>query len=589
MRKFTLFFSLLLTLAGATKAQADVKPLTPEEICKNGRLIVLKAQATNNPNYMVGPTGGTEKFDATENVFVIVSANNGSETTEFYLKRYSDGQFIQKPATLDGNIAFTTDENQYATFTVTTVEDKANADNTNNDHIHDAASNFLSGTEIGKLIRFITTSSAGTTYLNCNDKNQQMKVKKGTGAYTAFYVYDAAELQADYLFIGYVGALAIPQKQANDLLETYYQDNFSQTSYAELIALPSTTTGTNVFDASYYYRIENKEQTGVAITVNDDQTLSGLKEAAAASQIWKFTEAGTGTNGTIKYRLSAQGLSAQSFTNGRVSLTSNDATDVTTFYMIDCTNDGESIKTYAFSQGATVATGGGASGDKALKLGAHDNITGRDTDSYITGWASANPLSKWYLKRIESYTQNITSAGWASLNLPFAVQLPEDGSITAYYATGDNANAILLEEVGNVIPAQTPVVIQGSEGSYELSILSEAEALSVENKFLGTLLPAAPANPENTYALGLVAGKAKFCRLDSEATTIAANKAYYETAATTNPTNALSFAFGEATGIETAPKAEKAGTTYYDLNGRRVLYPAKGIYVTAGGQKVLFK
>ena len=67
--------------------------------------------------------------------------------------------------------------------------------------------------------------------------------------------------------------------------------------------------------------------------------------------------------------------------------------------------------------------------------------------------------------------------------------------------------------------------------------------------------------------------------------TIGANKAYLTKVAA--GIKAFTFDFGGTTGIdnpETAVEAEE----YYDLQGRRVMNPTKGIYVTKSGKKVLF-
>lgn len=53
--------------------------------------------------------------------------------------------------------------------------------------------------------------------------------------------------------------------------------------------------------------------------------------------------------------------------------------------------------------------------------------------------------------------------------------------------------------------------------------------------------------------------------------------------------NGLRFADGGTTGVEGAVTATQKKETFYDLNGRPVAYPTKGIYVTSSGKKVLFK
>ena len=78
--------------------------------------------------------------------------------------------------------------------------------------------------------------------------------------------------------------------------------------------------------------------------------------------------------------------------------------------------------------------------------------------------------------------------------------------------------------------------------------------------------------------------------VDNTPRVIAANKAYYVSSSAAGAAFTLSFG-GPTVGIdavEAADGAEKA-TIYYDLSGRRVLYPSNGIFVTGEGQKVFIK
>ena len=70
--------------------------------------------------------------------------------------------------------------------------------------------------------------------------------------------------------------------------------------------------------------------------------------------------------------------------------------------------------------------------------------------------------------------------------------------------------------------------------------------------------------------------------------TIAANKAYMNS--TTTPSNMKVFNFGgTSTSINNAVVGNAENNVYYDLNGRRVLYPAHGVFVKANGEKVYIK
>lgn len=52
----------------------------------------------------------------------------------------------------------------------------------------------------------------------------------------------------------------------------------------------------------------------------------------------------------------------------------------------------------------------------------------------------------------------------------------------------------------------------------------------------------------------------------------------------------LQFNFGDnTTGIDGVEVDNEKDTIYYDLNGRRVLYPTQGVYVTNTGKKVFIR
>ena len=77
-------------------------------------------------------------------------------------------------------------------------------------------------------------------------------------------------------------------------------------------------------------------------------------------------------------------------------------------------------------------------------------------------------------------------------------------------------------------------------------------------------------------------------------TLVPANKAFLPAANITSGSSQaqmLSFYIGgTVTGINAATAdAQNGNDVYYDLNGRRVLYPAHGIYVTGNGKKVFIK
>lgn len=203
------------------------------------------------------------------------------------------------------------------------------------------------------------------------------------------------------------------------------------------------------------------------------------------------------------------------------------------------------------------------------------------------------------IQKVTTYPVSISAAGYASLCLPFSVTLPESG-LTAYKVTAinrDNNNEMNLESVGNTIPAGEPVILQGAAGNYTLTINADNGTKATNNILTGATVKRTGIS-EEYYALAKKTidetETVAFFRVST--TNMPANKAYLlKKNIPAQADNAAMFMFnfdgngGEVTDINTATKTETESNVYYDLNGRRVLYPSHGIYVKGNGQKVFIK
>lgn len=203
------------------------------------------------------------------------------------------------------------------------------------------------------------------------------------------------------------------------------------------------------------------------------------------------------------------------------------------------------------------------------------------------------------IQKVTTYPVSISPAGYASLCLPFSVTLPESG-FTAYKVTAinrDNNNEMNLESVGRTIPAGEPVILQGAVGNYTLTINADNGTKATDNILTGATVKRTGIS-EDYYALAKKTidetETVAFFRVST--TNMPANKAYLlKKNIPAQADNAAMFMFnfdgngGEVTDINTATKAETESNVYYDLNGRRVLYPSHGIYVRGNGQKVFIK
>lgn len=203
------------------------------------------------------------------------------------------------------------------------------------------------------------------------------------------------------------------------------------------------------------------------------------------------------------------------------------------------------------------------------------------------------------IQKVTTYPVSVSAAGYASLCLPFSVTLPESG-LTAYKVTAinrNNNNEMNLESVGSTIPAGEPVILQGAEGNYTLTINADNGTKATDNILTGATVKRTGIS-EEYYALAKKTidetETVAFFRVNT--TNMPANKAYLlKKNIPASAVNAAMFMFnfdgngGEVTDINTATKAETESNVYYDLNGRRVLYPSHGIYVKGNGQKVFIK
>lgn len=207
-----------------------------------------------------------------------------------------------------------------------------------------------------------------------------------------------------------------------------------------------------------------------------------------------------------------------------------------------------------------------------------------------------NKSNYWQLVKVTSVPVTIKSVGWASVAFPFAVQVPAESGVKAYFAeSADDTRMTLSEITDGIIPANTGVLLAKDGGcTVNLPIITTTTTTTT---YPGNKLAYATAERNGyaskaNYMLSAKTGTVGF--LPSTMTLVPANKAFLPAANITSGSGQaqmLSFYIGGAvTGInDAAVDAHNGNNTYYDLNGRRVLYPAHGIYVTGNGKKVFIK
>lgn len=222
------------------------------------------------------------------------------------------------------------------------------------------------------------------------------------------------------------------------------------------------------------------------------------------------------------------------------------------------------------------------------------NAFGGVNNDVIRDYGGNNDSDKgnyWKFIEVTEIPVTVSAAGWASLALPFEVTIPAESGVVAYTAQRVDADKLVLSEITDgIIPANEGVIL-GKEGGADvkLAITHTGKAKIEGNKLVGATAKRIGFAAESTYALAKdETGEVAFLRNGLDC--IPANKAYLLAEEVPNlTTTKLSFNFGTVNGINDAVAEDAQAETYYDLNGRVVLYPHNGIFVTKSGEKVFIK
>lgn len=212
------------------------------------------------------------------------------------------------------------------------------------------------------------------------------------------------------------------------------------------------------------------------------------------------------------------------------------------------------------------------------------------SDAANVGLANRNSIlagnnTLWVIEPVTELPVSVSEAGYATLFAPKALNIPTD--MEAYSgAVNTEKSALEMTAVEGIIPANTPVVLKAAAGNYTFTIATEEGTAVESNDLLGVVRRT--ATPADTYTLQNQNGNVGFYPYNGE--NINGFKAYISLPADAG-VNGLSFSFGDATGIESISAAEadnSKSTEIYDLAGRRVSKPTKGLYII-GGKKVIVK
>jgi hypothetical protein len=210
-------------------------------------------------------------------------------------------------------------------------------------------------------------------------------------------------------------------------------------------------------------------------------------------------------------------------------------------------------------------------------------------------WHAETPQNyKWQanqevvlFRKVTDVNASITSAEYATFSSPDALDFSAESGLTVYTASvnADKMEVTLHEVPSKKVPANTAVMLHGSQGSYKGSIVASAEDLGSNDLKVAN----SDMNGEagNIYVLNIVEGVVGFYKLKATGT-LKAGKAYIVVPGGSGAPM-LSLQDGELTGLSPEKNGMEVNKLiYYTLDGQRVMHPSKGVFIL-NGKKVVIK
>ena len=157
--------------------------------------------------------------------------------------------------------------------------------------------------------------------------------------------------------------------------------------------------------------------------------------------------------------------------------------------------------------------------------------------------------------------------------------------LDAYVATSANASSVTMTKVEAAVPAGTPLMLMGTAGTeYSVPVAATAEAV------VGNLLVAG----DGSTTIGgtsrydyILYSDGLFYRANEGVLAVGKDYLHLDAEPSANALNII-FDDGDVTGINLTPALSQSKGVYFDLMGRKVAQPTKGLYIV-NGRKVVIK
>ena len=214
--------------------------------------------------------------------------------------------------------------------------------------------------------------------------------------------------------------------------------------------------------------------------------------------------------------------------------------------------------------------------------GAFDDINPEEIVWIMQPVDDVNPL----MVEMDEQLIDVDANYYTTMFTEFPYEL-KDG-VEAYYIDAVNEGVAHLTQIEGKVPAMTGVILRSKSAAAVSNVVIpvDEEVAAIEGNLLkGTCLP---MEAENVSVMKLAAEGETANIVMGKANAVEANQCYIDTPE--DGSNVIIAAAGEApadpTAIQTATIARQA-SPIYDLQGRRVMNPTKGLYIQNGKKAIV--
>lgn len=191
-----------------------------------------------------------------------------------------------------------------------------------------------------------------------------------------------------------------------------------------------------------------------------------------------------------------------------------------------------------------------------------------------------------YIEKIPAnVSATIPASGFATVSSAYPLDCANlPSGVKAYKVSEISSTAVTLEQVTTAVAAGTGLILEGAAGTYNIPVVASGTDISAANKLKAAVTATAVA-ANAAYVLK----DGKFCLVTS-ASSVPAGKAYLLASDVPASARELNIEFGgEATGVNgVRSQMEEGRGEVFDLQGRRIDQPTKGLYIV-NGRKMIIK